>query len=134
MCLIEKVIKKEKEIRNTTISNTRQELVSFWRSKIVEQNRNQRLKLKKQKANIESYYGILRAVGAGKSLPREIISNTKVPWLTVMQCLRTLEQNGLVTTVCDVESQRRLSKLTEKGFELLNQILQLDNSKFRQLL
>jgi DNA-binding PadR family transcriptional regulator len=48
--------------------------------------------------------------------------NTKIPWITAMQCLRSLEQHGLIKTTFEQESQRSVSKLTDKGVEILNEI------------
>jgi hypothetical protein len=79
----------------------------------------------KSETTFEDYIAVLRAIGAGLSLPGQIISITRIPWLTTMRCLRTLEQIGLVSTSCEADSPQRFSKLTEKGYDLLSEIISL---------
>jgi predicted transcriptional regulator len=77
--------------------------------------------LVRKKPGVETYVSILRAIKMGASYPSMIVLSTKVPWLTVMQCIRTLEQKGLVETAYDSASERVVSKLTSAGNQLLDE-------------
>jgi predicted transcriptional regulator len=77
--------------------------------------------LVRKKPGTETYLNILRAIKMGANYPSMIVLSTHVPWLTVMQCVRTLEQKGLVATGYDVPSDRIVSKLTEAGSKLLEE-------------
>ena len=77
------------------------------------------LVLVKKKPETQTYIDILRAVQIGASQPGMIVLSTKIPWITVMQCVRTLEQKGLISTAFDVETARVCSKLTEAGSKIL---------------
>ena len=89
------------------------------------------LTLTRRKSNVENYFEILRAIGSGASKPAQIIQATNIPWLTAMQCLRSLEQNGFVQTTLDPRTQARCSTLTNQGYALLSEILKLkDMAKF----
>ena len=77
--------------------------------------------LVRKKPGAETYVSILRAIQMGANHPSMIVLSTRVPWLTVMQCVRTLEQKGLVETGYDSSSERIVSKLTEAGSKLLEE-------------
>ena len=88
----------------------------------VREDRRAGLTLTKRKPKVENYVQILRAINSGANLPTAIVLNTKIPWITAMQCLRSLEQNGMIHTSYDQDTQRSVSSLTEKGLEILSQI------------
>jgi len=88
----------------------------------VREQRRQGLTLTKRKPKVENYVQILQAINSGANLPTAIVQNTKIPWITAMQCLRSLEQNGLIQTAFDQDTQRSVSTLTDKGLEILSQI------------
>ena len=87
--------------------------------------RREGLILTKKKPKVENYVQILRAISSGANLPTAIVLNTKIPWITAMQCLRSLEKNGLIVTTFEPESQRSISKLTNKGMDILTQMAQI---------
>ncbi|MDA4131253.1 MAG: winged helix-turn-helix domain-containing protein, partial [Thaumarchaeota archaeon] len=89
------------------------------------EQRREGLTLTKRKPKVENYVQILRAISSGANLPTGIVLNTKISWITAMQCLRSLEQNGFIKTTFDYESQRSVSALTEKGQEMLAQIARI---------
>jgi len=74
----------------------------------------------KKKPGTDTYVSILRAIQMGANHPSMIVMSTKIPWLTVMQCVRTLEQKGLITTGLDPLSAKIVSKLTELGNNALS--------------
>ncbi len=75
--------------------------------------------LVRKKPGTETYLNILRAIKAGANYPSMIVLATRVPWLTVMQCVRTLEMKGLIATGYDSASDRIISRLTDAGTNLL---------------
>ena len=77
--------------------------------------------LVRKKPGAETYLSILRAIQMGANHPSMIVMSTRVSWLTVMQCVRTLEQKGLVETGYDSSSGRIESKLTDAGSKLLEE-------------
>jgi predicted transcriptional regulator len=77
--------------------------------------------LVKKKPSIDSYVRILKSIKMGACYPSMIVASSRVPWLTVMQCVRTLELKGLIQTGYDAETGRVVSRLTEKGKGLLDQ-------------
>jgi len=79
------------------------------------------LVLVKKKADSQTYLDILSAIQIGANHPGMIVLSTKISWITVMQCLRTLEQKGLVCTRFDAETERVVSKLTEAGTRILDE-------------
>jgi predicted transcriptional regulator len=91
----------------------------------VKEERRAGLTLTKRKPKVENYVQILRAINSGAILPTAIVLNTKIPWITAMQCLRSLEQNGLIHTSFDQDTQRSISALTDKGLEILTQIVRV---------
>ena len=78
------------------------------------------LMLSRKKMAIDNVLAILEAIEKGSHLPSEIMSSCKLSWMNVIQGLQRLEQNGLVSTVVESESQKRLSVLTKEGYELLH--------------
>jgi predicted transcriptional regulator len=81
----------------------------------------ERAVLVKRKPSTETYVSILRAIKMGANRPSMIVEATKIPWISVMQCVRTLEQKGLVERGYDVDSERVVSKLTTFGSQLLDE-------------
>jgi predicted transcriptional regulator len=77
--------------------------------------------LVRKKPGTETYVSILRAIKMGANHPTMIVMSTRVSWLTVMQCIRTLEQKGLIETGYDSASDRIVSKLTDAGNKLLEE-------------
>jgi predicted transcriptional regulator len=88
----------------------------------IKEERREGLTLTKRKPKVENYVQILQAINSGANLPTAIVLNTKIPWITAMQCLRSLEKNGMIQTSYDQDTQRSVSALTEKGLEILTQI------------
>jgi len=122
------------QIARTEISEKKTSGRNYWKAQAkAAAASSKNLVLTRKKTKVEDYYGILRAIGAGKSLPGEIISETEVSWLTAMQCLRTLETNGLINTIVDPETEKRFSKLTEKGFAFLDEIVRLEKPKLKEI-
>ncbi len=87
--------------------------------KAKEANRKN-LVLVKKKPDIQTYVDILRAIQMGAGYPGMIVLSTKIQWITVMQCLRTLEQKGLISTGFDAETGKVISRLTDTGSQLLD--------------
>jgi len=83
--------------------------------------RRENVVLTKKKPSTETYVSILRAIKMGANHPSMIVMSTRVPWLTVMQCVRTLEQKGLVATGYDSNAERVVSTLTDAGTKLLDE-------------
>ncbi len=77
--------------------------------------------LVKKKPSTETYVSIMRAIKGGAFRPTMIVQSSKVPWITVMQCVRTLEQKGLIETGYDPVTGGVISKLTEVGNRLLEE-------------
>src|SRR5579864_6071883 len=88
----------------------------------VKEERRAGLTLTKKKPKVENYVQILQAINSGANLPTSIVLNTKIPWITAMQCLRSLEQNGMIRTSFDQDMQKSASALTDKGLEILTHI------------
>lgn len=77
--------------------------------------------LQKKKPGVDTYVSILRAISMGANYPSMIVTSTRIPWITVMQCVRILEQKGFVQTSYDQTSERVVSELTESGRQLLDE-------------
>jgi hypothetical protein len=88
--------------------------------KAKEANRKN-LVLVKKKPDSQIYVDILRAVHIGACQPGMIVLSTKIPWITVMQCLRVLEQKSLISTGYDAETGKVVSRLTEAGTRVLDE-------------
>jgi len=88
--------------------------------KAKEANRKN-LVLVKKKPDTQTYVDILRAIQIGATHPGMIVLSTKIPWISVMQCLRTLEQKGLISTGFDSETEKVVSKLTDAGRQILDE-------------
>ena len=72
----------------------------YGQSRQREANRKN-LVLVKKKPDVQTYADILHAIQIGASRPGMIVMSTGISWITVMQCLRTLEQKGLISTGFD---------------------------------
>jgi len=79
------------------------------------------LVLVKKRADSQTYVDILGAIQIGANHPGMIVLSTKIPWITVMQCLRTLEQKELISTRFDAETEKVVSELTEAGSQVLDE-------------
>src|SRR5579872_6673663 len=77
--------------------------------------------LVKKKPSVDTYLSILQAIKMGAVNPTLIVASSRVPWITVMQCVRKLEQKGLVETSFDTITEREVSRLTKAGKELLEE-------------
>jgi len=88
--------------------------------KAKEANRKN-LVLVKKKPDTQTYVDILRAIQIGATHPGMIVLSTKIPWISVMQCLRSLEQKGLISTGFDSETEKVVSKLTDAGRQILDE-------------
>ena len=105
----------------TLLQSEKAEESAFARAIKQKEANREKVVLVKKKPGVETYVSILRAIKMGASHPSMIVLSTKVPWLTVMQCIRTLEQKGLVETGYDADSERVVSKLTSAGSQLLDE-------------
>jgi len=76
--------------------------------------------LVKKRPSTDTFVSILKAIDAGASNPSMIVLSSRVSWITVMQCLRTLEQKGLVEKAYDPQAERTISRLTAAGKDLLS--------------
>jgi predicted transcriptional regulator len=79
------------------------------------------LVLVKKKPSVDTYVSILQAIDEGASNPSLIVLRSHVSWITVMQCLRTLEAKGLVEKKFDSGAERTISCLTASGKKLLHE-------------
>lgn len=77
--------------------------------------------LVKKKPSTDTYVNILKAIDGGACNPSMIVNSSRASWITVMQCLRTLEQKGLVEKKYDSTTERTVSQLTEAGKKLLHE-------------
>jgi predicted transcriptional regulator len=93
----------------------------FVRAIKQKEARHESLVLVKRKPAAETYVSILRAIKFGANHPSMIVQSTRVSWITVMQCVRTLEQKGLIETGYDSKAERVVSKLTESGNKILDE-------------
>ena len=76
--------------------------------------------LVKKKPDVQTYVDILHAIQIGASRPGMIVMSTGISWITIMQCLRTLEQKGLISTGFDSETGKIVSKVTVAGYRILD--------------
>lgn len=83
--------------------------------------REKNLVLVRKKPSIDTYVNILKAVKVGACYPSAIVLASGVHWITVMQCMRKLEQKGLIETGFDQKSGRTMSRLTQLGNDLLSE-------------
>ena len=70
---------------------------------------------------METYGDILRVIGAGAEKPTHIMYRANLSWIVMQQYIKSLEAHGLV--IADSDQGKRLYHLTEKGFEISNQLL-----------
>ena len=92
----------------------------FVRAIKQKEARHESLVLVKRKPSTETYVSILRAIKFGANHPSLIVQSSHVSWITVMQCLRSLEQKGVIETGYDSKAERVVSKLTESGNKILD--------------
>ena len=70
---------------------------------------------------METFCDILRAIGSGAQKPTHIMYKANLSWTVMQDYIKALEAQGLV--VSDNEEGKRLYRLSQKGFQLLNQFL-----------
>ena len=68
---------------------------------------------------METLHDILQTIGSGTEKPTHIMYKANLSWRILNQYLKSLESQGLVTPVDD--EGRRVYRLTDKGFKLLEQ-------------
>lgn len=64
-------------------------------------------------------FDILKAIASGTERPTHIMYKANLSWKVMQQYMRTLETQGIV--VPNEEMGRRIYRLSEKGFKLLEQ-------------
>lgn len=72
---------------------------------------------------MEAYCDILRAIGAGATKPTHIMYKANLSWTVMQVYVKALETQNLITTVD--EDDRKLYRLTQKGYQLLTQFLSI---------
>ena len=72
---------------------------------------------------METYCDILRAIGAGAEKPTHILYKANLSWTVMQGYIRALESQGLILSVDD--DGKKLYRLSEKGYQLLNQFLSI---------
>ena len=72
---------------------------------------------------METYCDILRAIGAGAEKPTHILYKATLSWTVMQGYIRALESQGLILSVDD--DGKKLYRLSEKGYQLLNQFLSI---------
>jgi predicted transcriptional regulator len=92
----------------------------FLRAIKAKEANRKNLVLVKKKPDVQTYADILRAIQIGASRPGMIVMSTGISWITVMQCLRTLEQKGLISTGFDAATGKIASKVTVAGDRILD--------------
>ena len=70
---------------------------------------------------METFGDILRVIGAGAEKPTHIMYKANLSWTVMQLYIKSLEAQGLV--VADSDQGKRLYHLSEKGFEVSNQLL-----------
>jgi len=74
-----------------------------------------------RRSRMETFCDILRAIGSGAQKPTHIMYKANLSWTVMQDYIKALEAQGLV--VSDNEEGKRLYRLSQKGFQLLNQFL-----------
>ena len=73
---------------------------------------------------METFGDILRAIGAGAEKPTHIMYKANLSWSVLQTYIKLLEAQHLVIT-SNSEQGKRLYRLSDKGFQLLNQFLSI---------
>jgi len=76
-----------------------------------------------RRSQMETFCDILRAIAAGAEKPTHIMYKANLSWTVMQVYMKSLEHQGLV--VVDPDQGKRLYRLSEMGFELLNQFLNI---------
>jgi len=105
----------------TLLQSEKSEDGVFVRAIKEKEARHESLVLVKRKPSTETYVSIMRAIKFGANHPAMIVQSTRISWITVMQCVRTLEQKGFIETGYDSKAERVVSKLTETGTKILDE-------------
>ena len=74
-----------------------------------------------RRSRMETFCDILRAIAAGAEKPTHIMYRANLSWTVMQLYIKSLEAEGLV--VADLDQGKRLYHLSEKGFEISNQLL-----------
>jgi predicted transcriptional regulator len=88
---------------------------------ILLEEQSKRFELKRR-SRLETYYDIIKAVGAGAEKPTHIMYKANLSWAALDCCLETLEYRGFISKEFENETRRRYH-LTQKGYTFLNQYL-----------
>ena len=89
---------------------------------VVVQSPQQQAQLNRR-SRMETYCDILRAIGAGAEKPTHIMYKANLSWTVMQGYIKTLEAQGLV--IPSEEGGKRLYRLSDKGYQLLNQFLSI---------
>ena len=74
-----------------------------------------------RRSKMETYYDILRAIGAGAEKPTHVLYKANLSWAVMQRYIESLEAQGLIVSIDD--DGKRLYHLSNKGYELLNEFL-----------
>lgn len=72
---------------------------------------------------METYLDIIRVLSAGEQGPTHIMYKANLSWLVLQEYLKKLEGLGLIEG--GMVDERRIYKITQKGFDLLRQYLSM---------
>jgi predicted transcriptional regulator len=90
--------------------------------RVVVQPSQQQAQLNRR-SRMETYCDILRAIGSGAEKPTHIMYKANLSWTVMQGYIKTLEAQGLV--IPNDEGGKRLYRLSDKGYQLLNQFLSI---------
>ncbi len=76
-----------------------------------------------RRSRMETYCDILRAIAAGAERPTHIMYKANLSWTVMQGYIKSLESQGLV--VSEGVEGKRVYRLSDKGFQLLNQFLSI---------
>jgi predicted transcriptional regulator len=76
---------------------------------------------KDRRSKMEMYLDILRAIGSGAEKPTHVMYKANLSWVVMRGFLENLKAQGLVEE--SVIEGRSALRLTNRGYELLNQFL-----------
>ena len=71
---------------------------------------------------METYYDILRVLGKGAEKPTRVMYRANLSWSSLQVHIKCLEAQGLIEIS---EIGKREYHLSDKGFQILNQILSI---------
>ncbi len=76
-----------------------------------------------RRSKMETCGDILRAIAAGAQKPTHIMYRANLSWNIMQGYISGLEAQGYV--VSTIESERKVYKLSQRGFEILNRMQQV---------